>query len=244
MKAFLLAAGNGTRLRPLTESTPKCVLPIQGVPLLEIWLRWCRLAGIDEVLINTHAHAAAVRDCVSRCRPRGVRVELFHERELLGSAGTISANRSWVAAQPYFWVLYADVLTNLNPGQMLQVHSLRGAPITIGVYRVPDPSRCGIATVDDSGLVTSFVEKPIKPAGNLAFSGVLLANFEMIEVVPERRPADLGHDVLPKCVGRMSACELTDYIVDIGTPANYEKAQKTWPGLSTAAQAKWDVRSA
>ena len=113
MKAFLLAAGKGTRLTPLTETTPKCLLPVGGVPLLSIWLELCRRHGIEEVLINVHAHPDAIREYLA-CNQNGIRVRLFQEPILLGSAGTIAANREWVAHESWFWILYADVLTNMN----------------------------------------------------------------------------------------------------------------------------------
>jgi mannose-1-phosphate guanylyltransferase len=113
MKAFLLAAGEGTRLRPLTDSIPKCLVPIRQKPLLEIWLQLCARSGIREVLINLHSHADAVRSFVAG-RDFGVQIRLFEEPRLLGSAGTIAANRAWVQPDPYFWVFYADVLTNMN----------------------------------------------------------------------------------------------------------------------------------
>ena len=95
MKAFLLAAGNGTRLRPLTDSVPKCLLPICGVPLLEIWLNNCKAAGISEVLVNTHARMEEIRRFVAE-QQSGVRVRIAEEPELLGSAGTLAENRDFV----------------------------------------------------------------------------------------------------------------------------------------------------
>jgi len=91
MKAFLLAAGKGTRLKPLTESVPKCLLPFHGVPLLSIWLELCRRHGIGEVLINVHAHPDAIRGFVAN-NHHDVQVRLFEEPTLLGSAGTVAAN--------------------------------------------------------------------------------------------------------------------------------------------------------
>src|SRR5262245_51199422 len=109
MKAFLLAAGHGTRLRPLTDSTPKCLLPIQGRPMVSIWLERCRLFGISEVLINAHANADLVATFL-RTNDFGVDVRLVVEPTLRGSAGTIAANRSWLGDDDEFWVFYADVL--------------------------------------------------------------------------------------------------------------------------------------
>src|SRR4051795_7501422 len=95
MKAYLLAAGNGTRLRPLTDSLPKCLLPVQGVPLLKIWLNICEAAGIDEVLINVHAHKDKIREFARR-EDGKVRLHIAEEKELLGSAGTLAENKTFV----------------------------------------------------------------------------------------------------------------------------------------------------
>ena len=76
MKAFLLAAGHGTRLRPITDNIPKCLVPIRGTPLLSIWLQLCKQFGIDEVLINVHAHASSVREFLQQ-RGNGIRAELI-----------------------------------------------------------------------------------------------------------------------------------------------------------------------
>ena len=103
MKAFLLAAGHGTRLRPLTDTIPKCLVPIRGVAILDIWLEVCRRAGVHELFINLHAHADAVRTALAS-KEVGIKVHLSEEQVLLGSAGTLAANREWVAAEPEFWV--------------------------------------------------------------------------------------------------------------------------------------------
>lgn len=231
MKAFLLAAGNGTRLRPLTDTTPKCLLPIQGVPLLSIWLELCSRYGIKEVLVNSHAHAENIRSFIETQEKPRLRLRLFEEPSLLGSAGTIFANREWVSNESLFWILYADVLTDVNLQELLRFHRRRSAAATIGVYRVPEPKRCGIVTLNADGVVTDFVEKPHNPASNLAFSGILIATPEFLNYLPAKQPADIGFDVLPRLVGRMSGYEVAGYLQDIGTMRNYEDAQTSWPGL-------------
>lgn len=230
MKAFLLAAGHGTRLRPLTNETPKCLVPIRGTPLLSIWLRLCKQYGIDEILINIHAHAAAVREFL-RNNADGVRAQLIEEEQLLGSAGTLRYNREWVAGEDLFWVFYADVLCRPNLGEMLRVHLQKSPAATLGVYEVPDPSRCGIVSTDADGMIRQFVEKPSFPTGNLAFSGVMIGTQQVIDVIPDEVPADIGFHVLPRLVGRMLAYPIGSYILDIGTMENYQTAQNTWPGL-------------
>lgn len=229
MKAFLLAAGQGTRLRPYTDSVPKCLLTVRGVPMLEIWLALCRRYGVSEVLVNTHAHAEAVTDFVRRWK-NGVQVNVVEEKELFGSAGTLRTNRAWIEGQEKFWIFYADVLTCADLNAMSRAHA-KGSAATLGVYSVPDPERCGIATLDDTGVVVDFEEKPAHPRGNLAFSGVMIGTPAMIEAIPDKPGADIGFDVLPQLVGRMRAYHISEYLLDIGTLENYELAQKTWPGI-------------
>lgn len=236
MKAFLLAGGPGTRLLPLTDTTPKCLLPIRGTPLLQLWFALCRTYGINELLINLHSHGDVVRKFIEK-NNGGLKVTLFEEPELRGSAGTILANREWVRNEEAFWVFYADVLTTTNLDSMLEFHRSRGQLATIGVYQVPDPSRCGIVQLDESGVVRDFVEKPRMPVGNLAFSGLMISTPALLDFIPSRIPADLGFHVLPQLVGKMAAYTIADYLIDIGTLETYKTAQETWPGLSDSRAA-------
>jgi mannose-1-phosphate guanylyltransferase len=231
MKAFLLAAGHGTRLRPITDNIPKCLVPIQGVPMLAIWLRLCKQVGIDEVLINLHVHAEAVLAFLRRSGECNVRVHVAEEKQLLGSAGTLRENRNWVKGEDLFWVFYADVLHRANLQAMLRLHRQRGLAATLGVYEVPDPSRCGIVTTNAEGVIEDFVEKPGRPTSNLAFSGLMIGTRKVLDVIPDAVPVDIGFHVLPKLTGQMLAFPISDYLIDVGTLENYKHAQATWPGF-------------
>jgi mannose-1-phosphate guanylyltransferase len=230
VKAFLLAAGHGTRLRPMTDTIPKCLVPIRGTPMLEIWLEVCRRAGIDEVLVNLHSHADLVRKTLAHMT-QGVKVHVSEEPVLLGSAGTLLANRDWVSRESNFWILYGDVLTAANLTQMLDFHSSRQPVGTIGLYTVRDASRCGVVSFDPDFVVREFVEKPTHPKSNWAFSGLMIGTPELLKSIPPRFPADLGFDVLPQLVGRILAYPITDFLTDIGTMETFQAAQETWPGL-------------
>jgi len=199
--------------------------------MLKIWFELCRLHGIDELLINVHSHGDAVRRFVDASKD-GLGVRLFEEPVLRGSAGTVLANRDWVRNDDLFWVFYADVLTTTDLRKMLDFHTNRGQLATIGVYEVPDPSRCGIVQVDEPGIVRDFVEKPQTPVGNLAFSGLMLCTPPLLDLIPEKSPVDFGFHVLPKIVGQMAAYRIPDFLIDVGTLETYKIAQATWPGLS------------
>jgi len=230
VKAFLLAAGHGLRLRPITDAIPKCMVPIRGVPLLSIWLQLCERIGVEEVLINLHAHSDAVCEFLQRTT-NDLRVRVVVEPQLLGSAGTLRANRDWVTSEDFFWIFYADVLNCANFRGMMEIHRQRMPAATLGLYEVPDPRRCGIVTMDEGGVIQEFVEKPSQPAGNLAFSGLMIGTPDLLDAIPEKMPADIGFHVLPQLVGRMLGYRIQDYLIDIGTMENYERAQVTWPGF-------------
>jgi len=231
MKAFLLAAGDGTRLRPITNLIPKCMVPIRGVPMLSIWLRICEAIGIDEILINVHAHADAVKQFAGQVGG-GVKLRVAEEKVLLGSAGTLRANRHWAESEEFFWIFYADVLNQADLKGMLRQHQLRKPVATIGVYEVPDPRRCGIVSLSKDGMVEQFTEKPDTPTGNLAFSGLMIGTPALLEAIPDRVPCDIGFHVLPKLGRKMLAYPIQDYLIDVGTLKNYQEAQTTWPGLA------------
>jgi len=205
------------------------LLPIRGVPLLHIWLQICKRFGINEVLVNLHAHAELVRNYLQK-NANGTLIHVTEETDLLGSAGTLRANRDWVAPDDCFWIFYADVLNCADLKSMLTLHQQRRPVATLGVYRVSDPRRCGIVTVSADSTIREFVEKPEHPTGSLAFSGLMIGTTELLDAIPDRSPVDIGFDVLPQFAGRMLGFTIDDYLIDIGTMENYRVAQQTWSG--------------
>ncbi len=143
MKAFLLAAGIGSRLRPITDHTPKCMLPIGGKPLLDLWLDALGRAGVDEVLVNLHHLPSVVlRHIGTRRGPPAIRTAI--EPELLGSAGTLRHHRSWVQDEEFFLVANADNLTDFDLRSLCDFHRSGDAEATLTVFQAEHPSRCGI----------------------------------------------------------------------------------------------------
>jgi mannose-1-phosphate guanylyltransferase len=185
---------------------------------------------VDEVLVNLHSQSQAVRDFLAKT-PVDIRVRLFEEPVLLGSAGTLRANQEWVSSESAFWVFYADLLTAANLSRMADFHRHHQGLATLGVCTVPDPHRSGIVVLDKRGAVRKFVEKPENPPSNLAFGGIMLARPKLLRNIPADVPADLGRDVLPRLAKRTYAYLITEYHLDIGTPESYAAAQRDWPGL-------------
>lgn len=228
-KAFLLAAGLGTRLRPLTDRIPKCLVPINGRPLCDYWFALCETHGIREILMNTHHLSGQVERYVAALNRR-LNVRLVHEAELVGSAGTIRDNAAFVDGEDAFLVIYADNLSNADLTRLIAFHESHGGPLTVGAFHTDYPEQCGILAPDDTGRVIEFVEKPTHPVSNLANAGLYVCDTSTIADIPgDKRVVDFGLDVLPRFIGRMYALPLDCYHLDIGNPESYAKAQRTCP---------------
>lgn len=230
MKAVLLAAGLGTRLRPLTDSTPKCLIEVAGQTLLDIWLDALARVGADDVLVNTHHLSEQVEAHVALRNGARPRVRTVHEPELLGSAGTLLANRDFLQGEDMFLAINADNLTDFDLGDLVDAHRTSDAMATITVFRTPRPSECGIVEVHD-GLVTGFEEKPANPRSDLANAGMYAFRPEVLDLVDGPPPRDIGFHLLPLLVGRARAVSVRDaYFADIGTQEALERARLEWQG--------------
>ncbi|MBW2416149.1 MAG: nucleotidyltransferase family protein [Deltaproteobacteria bacterium] len=224
-RALVLAGGLGTRLRPVTDHTPKCLVPIGGRPLIDYWFDLLADAGIRDVLLNTHHLADLVRLHIARLNETtGFRIRETFEPELLGSAGTIHANRDWADEADHCVIIYADNLSNVDLTGLVDFHESHEDPFTMLLFRTPDPPSCGIATIDDTGRVTSFVEKPKTPESDLANAGVYVVSAAAYREIADMDAFDLGFDVLPRFVGRMRGWVHDGYHLDIGTQAALQRA--------------------
>jgi mannose-1-phosphate guanylyltransferase len=223
MKAFLLAAGLGTRLRPLTDTVPKCLLPVGAVPLLSLWMQALESIGVEEVLINTHHLPDQVRAWAAT---QSARITLSYEPELLGSGGTLHANRQFVGNNESFLIIYADMWVQTDLRVLIEKHTRHPLPLTLGVYRVKFPRESGIALLDDNDVVVGFEEKPQDPKSPWANAGIMIARSEFLGFLPDRAFSDLSIDVLPELVSRMMACRMEGIFHDIGTPERYAEAQR------------------
>jgi mannose-1-phosphate guanylyltransferase len=228
MKAFLLAAGVGSRLRPLTDARPKCLLDVGGRPLLDMWLDAFDRAGVDEVLVNLHHLPDVVRlHLAGRTGPP--RVRTFFEPELLGSAGTLLANRRWVEEEEFFLACYADNLTDFELRSLIEAHRERGAAATLAVFHSENPSAGGVVELDATGRVIGFAEKPSEPVCDLTNAGMYAFGPGVIDEIDDRLPQDIGYDLMPRLVGRARAVLVQGYFRDIGTPDAYRQARQEWP---------------
>jgi len=225
MKAFLLAAGEGTRLRPLTLTTPKCLIPICGRPLIEYWFDLFEQYGIKEILMNTSYLADEVQSYMER-NSRNLQIHLIYEETLLGSGGTIKKNWDFVGKEESFFIFYADNLTNINLRKMMQFYNSKERDTALALFRVSNPRECGIVELDDNQVIVSFLEKPENPVSDLAFAGIAQSNRYLIDCFPDKEVFDLGYDVLPNIVNNAVGYVMDEYLLDIGTPSKLAQAEK------------------
>jgi mannose-1-phosphate guanylyltransferase len=227
VKAFLLAGGLGERLRPLTLTLPKCLVPVNGTPLLEIWLDLCARHGITDVLLNVSQHPVLVEQHL-RQRSGPPHVELRVESAPRGNAGSVRAERAFVADEKDFWILYSDMLTDVDLGAMAETHRAHDGVLTMGLFHAPDPHAVGIVDLAPDGRITGFREKPDIAPSNLANAGIYLARRDLLACIPAGPIVDFGHHVFPALLGRMTGHVIEDFALDIGTPAALVAAAAAW----------------
>lgn len=226
MRALLLAAGIGSRLRPITETVPKCLVPIHGKPLLDYWLDLLKPTEIDRILINTHHLADRVRAHVL-ATPDAGRIDLVHEPALLGTAGTVKANREWFGSAP-FLLAHADNLTDFDLRRLIARHAVRpaGCAMTMLAFRTDDPRSCGILEIAGDHVVKAFHEKVAAPPGNLANAAVYIVEPEVADFISrfDSPFVDFSTQIIPAFLGRILAVENEGYHRDIGTPESLSRA--------------------
>jgi phosphoheptose isomerase/dTDP-glucose pyrophosphorylase len=240
VRALVLAAGAGTRLRPLTADCPKPMVPIDGKPLLEHTLAWLRRHGIAEVAINLHYMPAAIMQHFGNGAHCGVDIRYSFEELPLGTAGALRPLADFLS-QGTFVVVYGDVLTDIDLQALLAAHygHLARDPhtgITISLYRVPNPTEVGLVGLGARGRVLRFVEKPRREEvfTDLANAGIMVVEPRVIPFIPENMYYDFGQHLLPKLLESTVSIygwevPPSAYVLDIGTNEKYQQAQTEWP---------------
>ena len=227
MKALLLAAGLGTRLRPITNHVPKCLVTIQGKPLLAYWLDMLLPNGIERVLMNTHYLPEAVNAFVKQSDWVN-QIDTMYEPILLGTGGTVLINQSYFSGQP-FMVAHADNLTRFDVKRFIDAHENRasGTEITMMTFKTDAPQSCGIVDLDSRGVVQQFHEKVDNPPGDLANAAVYIFEPTVISFLVSlgQNVVDISTEVLPAYLGRIQTFLNDDYHRDIGTPESLALAE-------------------
>lgn len=226
-QAILLAAGFGTRLRPLTDKTPKCLIPLNGVPLLDIWLRQLSRSGIERFFINTHYLAPAVVEFV-QSHKLAEKIVLFHEPNLLGTAGTVRAIvRKYNLQHETLLVAHADNVCVCSWQDFMAMQQCEDHILTMMAFQTDSPMSCGILEVDGNSMLRQFYEKVAEPPGNLANAAVYIFKPAVLRLLDSLDACenDLSVNVLPKLIGKIKVWPTDGYLRDIGTPESYQQAQ-------------------
>jgi mannose-1-phosphate guanylyltransferase len=233
LRALLLAAGYGTRLRPLTEKIPKCLVPIRGKPLLAYWFDLLLDGGIERLLVNTHYLPTEVQTFVATSRWRNA-VELVHEPVLLGTGGTVLQNRYFFGDQA-FMVVHSDNLSLFDPRAFTASHMRRpnGCALTMMTFDTDAPETCGIVVLDEQGVVREMHEKVANPPGHRANAAVYIFEPEIASFIESlgKKIVDISTEVLPHFLGRTFSYQNSSYHRDIGSLESLAKAEKDFPAV-------------
>ena len=229
MKAFILAAGLGTRLRSLGLDTPKVMIPIGGKPLLEHHIELFKRQGIGEFIVNLHYLPKKITDYFGDGRKLGVKITYSNEPHLLGTAGAVKKMEDELR-DGTFIVFYGDNLVRLEFGPLLEFHRARRALVTIALFESAEPWTGGVVETDPSGRVVRFVEKPDpkQVSTNLISAGIFVIEPQVLDEIPGGQFCDFGKEVFPGLLSRgqpVYAVKPDAYIFDIGTPERLAKAQ-------------------
>jgi mannose-1-phosphate guanylyltransferase len=230
LRAFLLAAGLGTRLAPLTDTLPKCLMPVRGRPVLEYWLRILIDLNADAVLVNLHHHADAVRAFLRQADYCDVAHPVY-EAELLGTGGSLMQNREFLQDGTAM-LIHADNFCQCDFANFIDFHQNKrpaGTLMTMMTHLTSNPQSSGIVELDEDGVVIGFHEKVANPPGRLANGAVFLIEPEVLARIGETYDGgmlDFSRDVIPHFLGRIATWHNDGYFRDIGTHENLKSIQE------------------
>lgn len=232
-RALLLAGGEGTRLRPLTLTVPKCLVQIRGTPLLALWLDLLFRGGVERALVNTHYLPKQVRDFCRSSR-WAERIDLVHEENLLGTAGTLRANAAYFSHGTFF-MAHADNLSHFDMDGFRDAHHRRPLEClgTMMTFETDRPRECGIVERDDRGVAVAIHEKVASPPGNLANAAVFMLEPAILsELACRPQATDFCREIVPALAGHWFTFHNSTYHRDIGNPEALAKAQTEFTWIS------------
>lgn len=228
MKAIILSAGEGKRLRPLTKTVPKPLLPLNGKPLLDYWLECCENHNISEVLINGHYLPSLMEEYIHKARRKySLEIKYVYEKKLLGTGGTVRNNYQFIKNEEFFVLCHGDNFTDIDLSDMIRFHKEKKTDLSVALFSTENPRQCGIVeAMDASGLILKFSEKPKRPKSNLASAAIFVLSPRVVECIPDKRVIDFSHYVLPRYQEKMFGYQIEGFNIDIGTIENYNYANK------------------
>jgi mannose-1-phosphate guanylyltransferase len=218
MKALLLAAGYGTRLKPLTETIPKCMVDIKGKPLLNYWLNILNNEHINEIIINTHYLPEIVNDFISSYKSKK-KITIIHEPSLLGTAGTIRSIKKIIEFESELFVAHADNYSSFNFPSFLKTFTKRSNHIdfTMMTFKTFTPELCGIVNLNSSQEVIGFHEKPKNFIGNIANGAVYIFSKSVLNrIIEDDNISDISNDLIPLYIKKINTFYNDNIHIDIG----------------------------
>jgi mannose-1-phosphate guanylyltransferase len=229
VQAIVLVGGEGSRLRPLTDSVPKPALTLVDRPFLAYMVEWLGSHGVTEAVLACGFLPDQLREALGEGEHAGVALTYVVEPDRRGTAGAIrfAAESLGERLDDRFLALNGDVLTDLDLTALLRSHSERGAPATIGLYGVEDSSAYGLVDCDVAGAVVDFTEKTSEAVPGQINAGAYVLERSVLDLIPPGREFSIEREVFPRLVGDgLCALPLHGYWMDIGIPERY--LQATW----------------
>ncbi|MEU5850837.1 NDP-sugar synthase [Saccharopolyspora shandongensis] len=225
-EAVVLVGGRGVRLRPLTLSAPKPMLPTAGVPFLSHLLSRIRAAGIEHVVLGTSYKAEVFAEHFGDGSELGLRLEYVVEPEPLDTAGAIRNVADRLSADDVL-VFNGDILSGVDLTDLLETHRSAAADVTLHLVKVADPRRFGCVPTDADGRVTAFLEKTENPPVDQINAGCYVFRREVIDTIPAGRPVSVERETFPELLAsgaRVQGHVDTSYWLDMGTPEAFVRA--------------------
>ena len=227
MRAILLAAGLGTRLRPMTLKKPKCLMEINKQPLLHIWINKLQSIGIKDVLINTHYLADQVVTSVDKFKD-SLNISIAYEKELLGTAGTLIDNLNFCTEDTI--LIHADNVMEEDLSQFCHAHNYRpkNCLMTMLTFVTKNPKNCGIVKTNNKNIVTKFYEKSTEDHGKLANAAIYLLSKNFLDIlrIEHRNAIDFSNHIIPKYLNQIYSYKTKKNFIDIGSFDQYKEANK------------------
>ena len=222
MQAVILVGGEGTRLRPLTVTVPKPVVPLVDRPFIVYMLEWLRRHGVDDVIMSCGFLATSVRNVLGDGSQLGLRLRFVEEPEPRGTAGALKYAEDLLDER--FLMLNGDVLTDIDLTDQIAQHQRTGAVGTLALVAVEDPTAYGLVRLNDDRSVREFVEKPTADEidTNLISAGAYVLDRAVLDRIPPERNVSIEREVWPALVGAgLYGFPADAYWLDIGTPERY-----------------------
>jgi mannose-1-phosphate guanylyltransferase/phosphomannomutase len=230
IRAMVMAAGAGTRLRPLTNELPKPMVPIVNRPVLQYTIENLKRHGITDIVLNLHNHPDVIKNYFKDGGAWGVKIEYSYEPELLGTAGGVKKVEAFLK-QGTFLVMSGDGLSSVNLKNLLQFHISKKALGTIGLTPVDTRFDYGVTLTHKSGRITRFIEKPkwSDVFSNQVNTGIYVFESEALAFIPKGRIYDFGHELWPLLLKKKKPIfgyAIKDYWCDVGNLNEYRRAQR------------------